>query len=997
MPASEPKEIPLPRELTGKDTPLPRLSQAGPAAPEVPAEEVPAEPPAEIPAEVNAEDEAFNDDLDFGDLLGSSPGDFALPPDDIPAPSSEDAADPSGADDDFDIPAGDGGQAEVPAELPAELPAEFSAETPSDLPDMDLGLSNEDFDIPVDDAGQAETPVENAPEVPSSTEEDSGAEFSAETPSDLPDMDLGLSNEDFDIPVDDAGQAETPAEIPSDLPGGEPNLPTDEDLFEDFNPDGRLPGGIAGDSPDGGEPRQGESAKAGGGEGQFPDLEDFSLSGIDGLFGAQGVQGGAAVPEGASHPVRNGKADIKDVEEINLSEEDYARLEETLASYPLNLRVVCEELIAEQAVAPDLMASLIKLLVRGGSPREAASLTGKILGRSVSIPKGFEKKTGADLEAEQASFSYIFLRHFLPVFRIILFFAALAASLCYLGYQFIYKPLWAESIYKKGYERIGAGEYERANERFSEAFTIHRKKEWFYRYAEGFRAERQYIYAAKKYEDLLRFYPRDKKGVLDYAAMETNELRNYSEADRVLRQYLLDYSLDDREGLLALGDNNLAWGESEPARYENARQAYARLLELYGWKDDAVVERMMLYFIRTDDLAQVLPLQAYFMDNPKRKIRPSSLSELGGYLLNKRLEETRGVPDENIARIGGIRDLLQRAANVDPAQPESHYHLARYYNHFGAPTDERLAIEKAIRAFDAAQEETPRRTGYRIAAERQYAQLLINSREFIPAERELIKGIDIYEDALERRLLSRSPDYGRLYADLGDLEYFTAGDMTGALDFYRRSEQNGWAPVEIQYRMGVAHYQLRQWEPALERFFIASAEMPLSRRLLYSLGNVSYQRGNYSVAQGYYSRLLDLLEADNSRFPALSPNERRDHMELAERLMVARNNLGVTMEALADASGRASYRSRALGLYAESSRAWDSITRDPVTMVRSGAGEISTPGVNLAYLNSRNALYPVPDFEPQIYIHIDKDVLEPSLWEELAPSANRLSYQLFEE
>jgi tetratricopeptide (TPR) repeat protein len=262
---------------------------------------------------------------------------------------------------------------------------------------------------------------------------------------------------------------------------------------------------------------------------------------------------------------------------------------------------------------------------------------------------------------------------------------------------------------------------------------------------------------------------------------------------------------------------------------------------------------------------------------------------------------------------------------------------------------------------------------------------LTNAREFFPAEEQLIKGIGIYEDALSRRLLTASPEYGRLYADLGDLEYFTKSrDMNRALEYYRRSEQNGWAPPEIQYRMGAAHYRLGQWEGALERFFAASSEMPLNRRLLHALGNVSYLRGNFFAAQGYYRRLLDLLEAERSRFPMLYPNERSDHMELAERIMIARNNMGVTLEALTDRSGDPRYRTEAMALYAESSRAWDALTRNPDTMSRS-------TGTNLGFLNSRNILYPQAGFEPHIFNQIDKDILEPSAWETLAPSDYRLS------
>jgi tetratricopeptide (TPR) repeat protein len=484
--------------------------------------------------------------------------------------------------------------------------------------------------------------------------------------------------------------------------------------------------------------------------------------------------------------------------------------------------------------------------------------------------------------------------------------------------------------------------------------------------------------------------------------LETNYLLNYQKAETILRSNILEYKIDDPEGLLALGDNFLAWGETEPVRYDEARGAYARLLERYGWQD-LYLEKMLLYFIRTDKLGEVIYLQqGEFYEGSKRKIAPRTLSEMGGYLLDKRLEESPGVPDENIDRIQGLRNLLIRAEEADRSLPESHYHLARYYHDFGSAAEERQALERAARVFDNAPEENAngpmvygpavRRIRYRIDTERRLAQVLINAREFFPAEQHLNKGIGLYENALDRRILSPAPEYGRLYADLGDLEYFTkSGDMRTALLRYRKAEQNLYAPPEIQYRMGAAYYQLEDWENALARFFEVSGEMPLNRRLLHALGNVSFKRGNFFAAQGYFQRLLTLLDNERARFPILYPDERPDHLELAERMMATRNNLGVALEALTERTGNLSYRSNALGHYAESSRAWDALTRDPDTMIRAGAGELSSPGVNLAYLNSRNALYPQPDYEPQLYGKIDKDVLEPSVWEELAPPGYRIS------
>jgi hypothetical protein len=60
-------------------------------------------------------------------------------------------------------------------------------------------------------------------------------------------------------------------------------------------------------------------------------------------------------------------------------------------------------------------------------------------------------------------------------------------------------------------------------------------------------------------------------------------------------------------------------------------------------------------------------------------------------------------------------------------------------------------------------------------------------------------------------------------------------------------------------------------------------------------------------------------------------------------------------------------------------------------MIRAGAGDLSAPGMNLAFLNSRNTLYPEPDYEPQLYIQIDRDILEPSDWENLVPRTSSLT------
>jgi hypothetical protein len=936
-----------------------------------PVEESPAGLP---PDEDNEAPDPALGDFDLAALLGADPGELPDIPDDLPDISDDlpDESDdfPDISDEGFDI----------------------SGETPDisgDLPDISDDLPDISDDFP--------DISEDFPDI-----SDEGFDISGETSDisgDLPDISddfPDISDEGFDISggYDDAeaspenadidallkGLADEPDQSPADME--DPDTGTDDlnlDLEQSFD-ETNFTGGDT-DSFDKFDLEQKEAAPEEN-EDTGMDLENFTLPGIDDMLG--GIPGqspqGAGKEKGRRSFFSGTPPDEKEPEEIQLDEYDLTQLRRTLTDYPLNLRVAIEEIIAEQAVPPDQMASLIRLLTRNAPSKEAAALAGKISGKTIRVP--VQKKSGEQLEAEQGSPAYVFVHHFLPIFRLFLFIVIVAASSFYLIWRFIYTPIHAENIYQLGYERIGAGEYERANQRFTQAFNIHRNKDWFYRYAEAFRDQRQYIYAEEKYDELLSYYPRDKKGVLDYAALETYYRRNYEKADRLLRYNILEFNVNDQEALLAQGDNALLWGEIDPARYEDARFAYARLLERYGWTDP-LAERMLRYFIRTDNLGEVIPLQSFFMDNPKKKISAETLAELGGYLLDKRTEEVRGVPNAYVEQITGVRDVLLRAVLLGPRLPEAHYHLSRYYRNLGNWRDEQLTLGVALRNFESTAEESVRRVIYHIEALARDAEILRDQREYFSAEEQLVKAIGLYEGGLDRRILQPAPEFGRLYANMGDLEYFTkSGDMEMTLSYYLNAERTGYSSPEMLYRMGSAYYHEENWSNALERFFTASSQLPLDRRILLALGNTCWQRGDYFAAQGYYNRLLDLLEAERSRLPVLLPNDRSEYIETAERLMIARNNMGATLEALARQTGNPRYRSQALNFYTQSSQAWDALTRNPLTMIRLGSGDLSNPGINLAYLNSRNMLYPQAGYEAQAFSQIDKDILDPSPWED---------------
>jgi tetratricopeptide (TPR) repeat protein len=951
----------------------------------------PQESPTNLPSDSSViPDAVFDDAASFeGDDEGAGIApdfhfdDYAQPADEDLSPISPDIA----------FPEGFGGDA-----------ATEESDTSSEPNNLDLGTFDDLFESGPDAKStvpEGNAAADNPDNILASLIGDNAAAESPFPEGVLDDLGLSDSFDDPSLFTDNANEPadrgptrdsdETREPSAFDAPGiNESNAataepPVSDDSFDRF------------DLAEGSEPHKDKA----GASTDFSGLDEFVIPSIE------VPSEGAASSETAQTGMPRDRKD----ESVNFTEDELSKLEETLQSYPLNLRVACEEAIVESNVPQTQLLPLVRLLMRGGSARDVAKLAGKILDKDIVIPHGYQKQTGAELEEEQSSFGYIFVKKFLPMLVLFLFIGGVLAGAVFLGWTFIYKPWKADSLYKAGIERIAAGEYERANERFNEAWRWKPKKDWFYTYAETFRDARQYFYAEEKYEQLIAYTAMrnkngvpEKKSVLDYALMETDYLHDYEKADRIIRRHILDWNPDDAEGLLALGDVNMAWGDAnvefsdenetnrDGGKYEVARENYARHLEVYGWADP-VLERMLIYFIRADDLSEILPLQDYFMSKKNLTIRPSTLAELGAYLLDKQIEETRYVRAAEIEEIEGVRDILLRAAEADPSLPEPHYHLARYYAMLGERSRERQYLDNASRLFDSSREESARRVRARIDTEQRTASLNRDRREFFAAEERLVKAANLYEDAVERRIFRPSSRFGSIYAGLGDLAYFTkfandsqAGNWQEAVTYYLRAEESGYSTAKMQYRLGSSYYHLTDYQRAEERFFETTIETPPGRRVLNALGNVSFLRGNLSAAESYFSQLVSMLQDDRLRIADFRVDDVAEHRDLIERLMIAQNNLGAVYQTLAERNGSNRDRTRALALYSDASRIWDNLVRDPQTFTRPGLAELSTPSVSLSYLNIGSTLYPVPDTRAEIYIGIDRDMLEPSPWEDLTAS-----------
>ncbi len=632
----------------------------------------------------------------------------------------------------------------------------------------------------------------------------------------------------------------------------------------------------------------------------------------------------APLPEGAVKPV-------------SLSDEQVDDLQDSLLGFPLNLRLAVEDIIANIHGTDEQRARLVWMLVEGDSAAAVADWASRILKRPIELPKGYEKRTGAAFEAERGSFPYLFVHTILPMAGMIL--GVLAAALCvlWLGYTFVWRPIQANSWYARGYERVRDDAFAEAEEHFGKADKVWPMKPWYYRYARAYVAKHRYELAAEKYERLLARWPSDDAAAIEWARLEKDEVYDYAEAARILREYVLDRDYYNKDALLLLGDSWLDWAEEDPLgdkpdKFEEARVAYASLVQKYGQKDP-YLERMLRYFIRleqgrgVDKSDQILALKAHFTDTWKARISAETLTELGGYLIDRDL-------------LQDVRKILMRSADLDRTIPATHYQMSRYYRLTDNPDEERKALSNAVITFEAKENLRSRDIGRYVDALNWSGEYYVRTGEVVTAETFFEKARARYERAVEERRLARNRRYGAIYANLADIRIAHRDDYAGALRLFAEAVLNGYDTPLMHYQRGYIYYAVGSLEDpakAVEHFYRAGLDIAEDRHYLdYAIANALYRREDYFAARSYYETLAERLRSELERLDAVAPQTRDVHHELVQLLMFTDNNLGAALYKAAERTGNPSLRGAAMAAWTESLELWDAIDRDAKTMLRPG-------------------------------------------------------------
>ena len=696
---------------------------------------------------------------------------------------------------------------------------------------------------------------------------------------------------------------------------------------------------------------------------------DFEIPGFSDVQSAPAVPKSSKKTKGLDEPDFSGALPGKELPPNTLSDEQYKQFLKNLNEYPLNVRLAFEDLIVQDEFTDDAEFEIIEKILKKAPARQVASTLEKMLDISIPVPRDFEHRTAEEYEAYKKSLSYQLRNKVLPGILMTALLLLVSWGLFNFTKNCIYIPAKANKLYKQGYALLQADEYVQSQIKFDEAATYQLKKKWFFNFARGYREHKQYQRAADIYGKILIYFNHDKTAGLEYAGMELYDLANYERAEEITRREVLDYHVNDADGILMLGDVFLEWGtEKDPSKLDLAKEQYMTLIQLYK-ENDLYNSRLMRYYIRSDNFQQVLNYRKMFEENKKSKLASEDWTELGGYLLGKLYGPI--APSEEYLRyqIEGLLKLLIKAKDMDETNPIAWYNLGNYY----VQTNDSIAnidysLKKALECFNKAPQLKKRDIYKYIDSYRLLGENYLLTNEYLQAQEQFTQGITLYTTEKENAGFEGNEQIGLLYADLGNINYTVAGDYETAAKNYKNAVALGYDNSKIRYRLGYISYRAKNYLEALGSFMKAGEGIKKERNLLLAMANTLSLRNDDYAAEGYYEQLIseldnEIVEKGGTVFPQTDDAG----YDLVTTYLYAANNYGVTLYRLAKRTGNSQKNAQAIVQFQQSLRAWDSLTRDQKTLVR-------LDGSNLAQENIKYITHPVTEFEPAIYLEIPKNL-----------------------
>jgi|GEM_PF-4175468 len=670
----------------------------------------------------------------------------------------------------------------------------------------------------------------------------------------------------------------------------------------------------------------------------------------------------------------------------DFTEEEFQKIIDTIDFFPHELKKVVSTYITDENISENDQRNLIALLLSSASLTSIARFIRKKTGAYVEIPRGYVKETVQDLERRSRMGVERFKRTHMPVIINVFswFFGILLTG--YLVLTFLYRPIAAELEYRNGYKSAEQEAYQDANKKFIHAWRLWHSETWLFRFAELFKEKKAYTLTAEKYDQLiygmqvplraflinkthehmlsdifeigdkrvrlLSLINIHKKGILQYADFQVDIFGDYQRAEDLI-SILLERNKFDKEALLKQGDVFVQWADRKDKKYyKSAEQSYYQALSEYG-RESEIMERIGWISVKMDAYKKVLMVVDYFTKDRKHTIIPQMHADIAGYLIDN-------------FKLESVPHLLTQIYETNPYYPETYYYFSRYDRILELYVQEEKALQDAITLFQRNEDLRFRRLFIYIDTYIRQGEYYYDHNRFLDAENSLQQAVRYYQKGIRTGNIASSAELGRMYEVLGNIRYYQSNLPDEALQYFQKAKQEQVKSQELSYKIGYLLYYKKLYEQAALSFLSAETTEQDDVAIQIAMGTTLYRIGNYDASSVFLQDGVRLLEKKYAGIPHLFVADDPKHKKLIETLILAHNNLGVTLYRAWQRSGKQEKYAAALYHFEQSITLAENLYRDPITKGRSRSK-------TLAYINLREVLYPKNDFAVQIYPSIPLD------------------------
>lgn len=663
--------------------------------------------------------------------------------------------------------------------------------------------------------------------------------------------------------------------------------------------------------------------------------------------------------------------------EFYLSEDQVYEVKHNLTYLPRNLKIAVEEFIAKESTKEETVQTLTDMLLANASAKKIADLLEKETGESIKLPARYRSMSGYDMVARQNSFIYKFLTIYLPNIIITTCIIAGITFLLWIGLGIVTPWTSALTKYKEGRNYILKGYYEKAEECFTLAYFGNEKNRWPYKgfphrketlkYAALYEKVRQYNYSEKKYQLLLQNHWEKpahlKETKLKYAKMLSENLMRYDEACTQLHEI--------KEGGIVPGTTISFKGIGNDA---DSDFALARVYFLRGDEEnrmdyyDEAMSQISAYLATPSkkDTYKVITYDLWYLSKIGEKEKISSILKtqfLAPKKINKfkRAKKDLRIFNDIVSFYLDHRhpneplpQLMKLLESDFPEDPELNWHRSRQHRLSTRYDLERKSLNRTLNILQVTPFHTPRELRIDILATARIGELNYEENFIFEAKNRLVNAIQNYEALLERGILQPDSEYGKMYANLGNLFYYNAGNLDAAFLAFVQAEDNKYKSHEMDYKQGFINYWRGDYKKAKQEFYYVLEQVPDNNNAIFAMANAMLEDFNLSHAQSHFVRYIHNLSQTIPGFGSNIDPQRKDQAAILSNLEAAHNNLGITLYRQFERTSDVEKRDKAMLAFTRSLEYFNLLGRKDT--IRSGATQEAIRSYSIPSLTSTAAL-----------------------------------------